>query len=200
MGTSARRALAVCLAATALTGCRVGGDDTVAVARVAKVTCGDLRWGRVDQEQTLIAVSPVVEVGEEDGEVRFPPVRVREVKPRVETSGQGPSAKAVFASLEKHLGPDYEDVLKRPGTSSATSERDNFADSLGASGGFVFASGVRAVDATFATDCDGSTVYGSVSTWYGTSGTSLKCGHDPRSETAEEWVLEAYGLACGGGA
>ncbi|SNX58511.1 hypothetical protein SAMN06272735_3007 [Streptomyces sp. TLI_55] len=202
-----RRAVPVvvlaCAVAGGVSGCRVGGDDTRAAAQVTKpaasVCTGAIRWGRVSEERTLVAVSRVVTVGKDSGEVRLSPLRVRELVPRVETSGPGPSAERVLASLDKRLGDAFE--VARPGRSSATVERPDVADFLGSSGRFVSAWGVRAVEATFTADCGTATpVYGSVSTWYGNSGASLRCGRDPAEHgNKERWVTEAYTLACGDG-
>nr|WP_159059471.1 hypothetical protein [Streptomyces antibioticus] len=153
----------------------------------------------MSQERTLIAVSRVVTVRKDDGEVRLSPIRVRELVPRVETSGAGPSTERVLASLDKRLGDAFE--VARPGRSSAAVEHVDVTDFLGNSGRFVSAWGVRAVEATFTADCGGTTpVYGSVSTWYGSSGASLQCGWDPAEHgNKEQWVTEAYTLACGDG-
>ncbi|MFI8532784.1 hypothetical protein ACIGMX_21400 [Streptomyces aquilus] len=203
-----RRAVPVvvlaCAVAGGLSGCRVGGDDTRATTRVtrtasASACTGAIRWGRVNEERTLVAVSRVVTVGKDAGDVRLLPVRVRELVPRVETSGAGLSTERVLASLDKRLGDAFE--VARPGRSSATVEHPDVADFLGGSGRFVSAWGVRAVDASFTADCGGTTpVYGSVSTWYGSSGASLRCGVDPAEHgDRERWVTEAYTLACGDG-
>lgn len=207
MNNSARRAVPAVLLCAAVGfgvgGCRVGGDDSAATALVARAASvpacpGEIRWGRVSQERTLIAVSRVVTVGKETGDVRLVPLRVRELEPRVETSGAGPSTERVLASLDKRLGGAIP--VARPGRSSATVEHTDVADYLGASGRFVSAWGVRAVEASFTADCDGTTVYGSVSTWYGDSGAALRCGLDPAEEgDKEQWVAEAYTLACGDG-
>ncbi|MEV7884591.1 hypothetical protein ACWD3I_01990 [Streptomyces sp. NPDC002817] len=180
-------------------GCRVGGNDSAAVTRTAAASAcadGEIRWAGVSQERRLIAVSRPVEVGEKDGEVRFSPVRVRELEPRVERSGHGPSAERLFGSLGRHLGLDT-DTLARLGRSSAAAERDDFGD-IDGSGAFVVARAVRSVEAGFTADCAGTPVYGSVSTWHGGFGASLACGVDPAGEGGDErWIAEAYELACG---
>ncbi|OPG08343.1 hypothetical protein B1R27_10150 [Streptomyces sp. GKU 895] len=193
-----------CAVAGGVSGCRVGGDDTKAATRVtrpapAPACTGAIRWGRVSEERTLIAVSRVVTVRKDDGEVRLSPLRVRELVPRVETSGAGPSTERIFASLDKRLGDAFE--VARPGRTSTAVEHPDVADFLGDSGRFVSAWGVRAVEATFTADCGGTTpVYGSVSTWHGSSDASLQCGVDPAEHgNKERWVTEAYTLACGHG-
>lgn len=192
-------ALLWCAAAVFLVaGCRVGGDDSVAVARTGAAACaeGEIRWGGVRDERQLIAVSRPVEVDEKDGKVRLSPVRVRELEPRVEMSGQGPSAERILASLGKRVGWSA-DTLARPGESSSVEEQDDIADFQGA-GTFASAWAVWSVEAGFTADCGGTAVYGSVSTWHGSAEASLRCGHDPSEHGSEEaWVLEAYTLACG---
>jgi hypothetical protein len=192
-------AVLVCAAVFLVAGCRVGGDDSVAVVRAdAASACadGEIRWAGVSEKRRLIAVSRPVEVDEKDGKVRFSPVRVRELEPRVEMSGEGPSAERLFASLGEHLGQGA-DTLARPGRSSAAAERDDVVDYDG-TGTFASARAVRAVDASFVADCSGKPVQGSVSTWYLGAGASLQCGVDPSREGADEpWIMEAYELACG---
>lgn len=192
-------AVLLCAAVFLVAGCRVGGDDSAAVTRTAAgPACadGEIRWAGVSEARRLIAVSRPVEVDEKEGKVRFSPVRVRELEPRVEASGQGPSAGRLFASLGKYLELDA-DTLARPGKSSAAAERDDVVDYDGA-GTFVSARAVRAVDASFVADCSGTSVQGSVSTWYLGAGASLECGRDPSGHGSDEaWVMEAYALACG---
>ncbi|KKD06552.1 hypothetical protein [Streptomyces sp. WM6386] len=192
-------AVLLCAAVFLVAGCRVGGNDSAAVTRTpAGTACsdGEIRWAGVSEERRLIAVSRPVEVGEKDGKVRFSPVRVRELEPRVEMSGEGPSAGRLFASLGKRLGWEA-DTLARPGRSSAVRERDDVADFEGG-GTFVFARAVRSVEASFTADCSGTPVYGSVSSWHGSSGASLACGVEPSVEGADEpWIAEAYELGCG---
>ncbi len=192
-------AVLLCAAVFLVAGCRVGGNDSAATTRTAAGSAcadGEIRWAGVSEERRLIAVSRPVEVGEKEGKVRFSPVRVRELEPRVEMSGEGPSAERLFASLAKRLGRSA-DAMARPGKSSSAAERDDVADYDGA-GTFVSARSVRAVDAGFVADCSGKSVYGSVSTWYPGSGASLQCGVDPSGEGGDEpWIAEAYALACG---
>lgn len=192
-------AVLLCAAVFLVAGCRVGGNDSAAVTRTAAgPACadGEIRWAGVSEERRLIAVSRPVEVGEKDGKVRFPPVRVRELEPKVEMSGEGPSAGRLFASLGKRLGWEA-DTLARPGRSSAAAERDDVADYDGA-GTFVSARAVRAVDASFVADCAGTSVLGSVSSWHGSVGVSLQCGVEPAGEGGKEpWIAEAYELGCG---
>ncbi|WP_405737018.1 hypothetical protein OG885_29315 [Streptomyces sp. NBC_00028] len=213
MNNSARRAvLAVLLCAAVgfgVGGCRVGGDDSAAVARTtpkaSSVGCagGEIRWGRVTKEPTLIAVSLPVEVGKGDGWVTITPERVRELEPRIETSGEGPSDRRIYASLAKRLKHWSASGLAKPGATSADVEEDARIDFHGA-GVFVTAQAVRAVDASFTVDCPDGTrtrVYGSVSTYLrGGTTTSLACGYDPAKHgTKERWITEAYNLACGDG-
>lgn len=213
MNNSARRAVPAALLCAAVGfgvgGCRVGGDDSAAVARTTSTAAptgcagGAIRWGRVAKEPTLIAVSRPVEVGEDDGWVTITPERVRELEPRIEVSGAGPSARRIYASLAKRLKYWSASELAKPGASSAEEEDDDRIDFHGA-GVFVTAQGVRAVDASFTVDCpDGSRtrVYGSVFTYLrGNFHASLACGVDPAEHgNKEQWVTEAYTLACGDG-
>ncbi|NNN38080.1 hypothetical protein HLK59_48830 [Streptomyces sp. S3(2020)] len=192
-------AVLLCAAVFLVAGCRVGGSDSASVTRTtAGPACadGEIRWAGVTEERRLIAVSRPVDVDEKDGKIRFSPVRVRELEPKAEMSGEGPSAGRLFASLGEHLGWEA-DTLARPGRSSAAAERDDVVDYDGA-GTFVSARAVRAVDASFVADCSGTPVHGSVSSWHGSSGASLQCGVDPSGEGGKEpWVAEAYALACG---
>ncbi|WP_329339123.1 hypothetical protein OG866_28810 [Streptomyces sp. NBC_00663] len=213
MNNSARRAVPAVLwcAAVALgvSGCRVGGDDSTAVARTtvkaspAGCAGGEIRWGRVTREPTLIAVSRPVEVGQDDGWVTITPARLRELEPRIEVSGEGPSTRRLYASLAKQLKHWSASELAKPGTTSADAEEADRIDFHGA-GVFATAQAVRAVDASFTADCPDGTrtrVYGSVSTYLpGTLSTSLACGYDPTEHGSDEpWVAEAYELACGDG-
>jgi hypothetical protein len=148
-------------------GCRVGGDDSVGVG----------------EEPTPAAVSRPVQVGEKGGDARLSPVRVRELAPRVERSGEGPSVERLFVSLAERLDR-YEDVLARPGSSAVARERDDVIDFDGTG---------------FTPDRSGTTVHGSVTTWNtGTVGSSLQCGYDPAEHGSKEaGVTAAYELGCG---
>ena len=175
-------AMLLCAAVFLVAGCRVGGDDSGAVTRTAAAPAcskGAIRWAGVSDKRRLVAVSRPVEVGEKGGKVRFSPVRVRELKPGVKADGEGPSADRLLASLGEHLGWEA-DTLARPGRSSAA------------------AWAVRSVEASFTADCSGTPVFGSVSSWHGSSGASLRCGVDPSDEGGDEaWIAEAYTLTCG---
>ncbi|MEU6376581.1 hypothetical protein [Streptomyces sp. NPDC046909] len=157
---------------------------------------GAIRWVGVSKERKLVAVSRPREVAKDEGWVRLSPVRVRELEPRIEMSGDGPAAERLLASLAKRLGWDGEE-LAGPGEPSDVEEHDERADFQGA-GTFVAAQGVWSIEASFTADCSGKPVYGSVSTWRNGATASLQCGYDPSKHGSHEaWVLEAYELACG---
>ncbi|MFJ3302404.1 hypothetical protein ACIPSA_04650 [Streptomyces sp. NPDC086549] len=199
-------AVLLCGVVLATTGCTAASGKprakasaaVSASASAAPPSCesGAVRWSSVRREVRLTEVSPVVQVRKSDGWVTFHTGLVRNVVPRVDTSGGIVSAHHVLAALAKHLkwGDDAEG-LAAPGEESADRELHPMKiDSLGHTGRLVVAEGIHVVDASFTVDCPGRDVYGSVTTWFGNSRASLACGVDPGDEA---WVREAYRLTCG---
>jgi hypothetical protein len=156
---------------------------------------GAIRWTGYTSEHTLIAVSAVVEVAEDDGPVAFPLLHVREVVPRLDASEPVP-AERIFTSLEKREGQD----LARPGTTSAAQERRGFQDvDHDGAGQFASALAVRRIEADFTFDCVGAAkIHGHVTTWHSGAGASLQCDHTNGSSTWSRWTRQAYDLACSG--
>ncbi|MFE6338213.1 hypothetical protein ACFVOK_34165 [Streptomyces sp. NPDC057798] len=194
-----RRVLTVCLLAVCALSCR--GTEEAASTPSPSATMsscarqGAIRWTGYTSEHALIAVSPVVEVAEDDGPVAFPLLHVREVVPRLDAS-EPVHAERIFQSLEKREGLD----LARPGTTSATQERQGFQDvDHDGAGQFVSALSVRRVEADFTFDCAGTAkVHGHVTTWHSGAGASLECGHTNGSSKWSRWTRQAYDLACSG--
>ncbi|MET8137502.1 hypothetical protein ABZV24_37305 [Streptomyces sp. NPDC005251] len=210
-------AVATCLVAVFVVSCGGGDGANRSVpgkrSRVAPATssaspdCSKaaIRWGEVTVGRKLIAVSQLVTVedGRKPGWVELAPHHVRTVTSRIEAGGTGVPARRVLASLEKRLGYDSP-TFKRPGTStSARLEKEELGrvDFLGHPGRFVEAAGVGVVDASFALDCSGTNgatvtpVYGTLTSWYGNSGASMKCGIVPDKG---KWFREAYDMVCPG--
>jgi hypothetical protein len=208
-------AVATCLATAFVASCGGGDGENRSVpgkgSRVAQTTssaspdCSEasLRWGKVTVGQKLIAVSQLVTVeeGQKPGWSEISPHHVRTVTSRVEAGGTDVPTRRIFASLEKRLGYDSP-TFKRPGAStSARLEKDELGrvDFLGHPGRFVEAAAVRVVDASFALDCSGThgatgtPVYGTLTSWYGNSGASMKCGIVPDKG---KWFREAYDMVC----
>lgn len=207
-------AVPTCLVAAFAVSCGGGDGENRSVsgersrvtpaASSASPSCSkaSIRWGKVTVGTKLIAVSQLVTVedGQELGRVKLSPHHVRTVTSRIEASGGSVPTERVLASLEKRLGYDSP-TFRRPGKStSARLEKDGLGsiDFLGRPGRFLVAAGVRVVEASFALDCSGSAdtpIYGSLTSWYGSSGASMKCGIVPEKG---KWFREAYDLVCPG--
>ncbi|MFG3011099.1 hypothetical protein ACGFZB_11665 [Streptomyces cinerochromogenes] len=162
----------------------------------ASPSCGSgaFRWGAVRQETRLTGVSPVVEVGKDDGWTTFRNIPVRTVVASIRTNGVRVSQRRALASLEKRLGYDTGDLMA-PGEDTARRPRHPDRVDFDGAGRFVTAEAVKVVDASFAVSCPDGTHYGTVTTWLNADqGATLACGTDPGEEA---WVREAYQLACG---
>ncbi|KAB1987650.1 hypothetical protein [Streptomyces triticiradicis] len=175
---------------------RTTGVETKAAAATPSCAGGAVRWSSVNRERRLTEVSPVVNVGENDGWVTYHLGLVRNIVPQVSTSDARVSAHQVLVALAEHLKRWDVEELAAPGEESADRRRHPVeTDSLGHAGRFVEAEGVQVVDASFTVTCPGRDVYGSVTTWFDDTGASLACGVNPRTE--EAWIHEAYRLTCG---
>lgn len=206
-------AVPTCLVAAFAVSCGGGDGENRSVsgersrvtpaASSASPSCSkaSIRWGKVTVGTKLIAVSQLVTVedGQELGRVKLAPPRAdRDVPYRGERWQRADGARPRL--LEKRLGYDSP-TFRRPGKStSARLEKDGLGsiDFLGHPGRFLVAAGVRVVEASFALDCSGSAdtpIHGSLTSWYGSSGASMKCGIVPEKG---KWFREAYDLVCPG--
>jgi hypothetical protein len=162
-----------------------------------------IRWGQVAVSTKLIAVSQLVTVekGQKPGWVRLTRHHVRTVTFGIDAGGAVVPGRRLFASLEKRLGYDLPTVGRRGTWTSGRFDKDGLGpvDYLGHPGRFVEAAGVGVVDASFVLDCagthgaTGTPVYGTLTSWRGNSGASMRCGIVPDKG---KWFREAYDMVC----
>ncbi|MER6672966.1 hypothetical protein [Streptomyces sp. NPDC000983] len=155
---------------------------------------GAIRWSSHTSEPVLVAVSPVVDIAEDEGPVAFPLLHVRTVVPRLDASEPVPEAR-ILRSLERREGLD----LARVGETSVRDEEPGFGEAdYPVAGRFVQARAVRLVEADFTLDCAGTgPVHGHVTTWRSGAEASLQCGFTQGASKWSAWAREVYDPARG---
>ncbi|MEU9732643.1 hypothetical protein [Streptomyces sp. NPDC048002] len=151
---------------------------------------GAFRWSSHTSEFVLTAVSPVVDVAEDDGPVAFPLLHVRTVVPRLDASEPVPEER-ILRSLERRERLD----LARVGETSAEREERHFGEADHEGGGsFVQTRSVRRVEADFTLDCAGDgpkgadPIHGHVTTWRSGGEAALRCGCTKGASKRSAWV------------
>ncbi len=150
-----------------------------------------ITFGRVTKADVLTEVATAVTITSRSGGPLDAPMRpVRRYTAEVQAPGDVPKG-AVYEAFAKKIG----DETPLPALGEGP-PKDNGTTTMDGPGRFVEYGGVRAVKATFAYDCGGTTVRGAVASWLVPISGVLECNTKvdaPRDSMAHE----AKALACG---